>query len=320
MKHFINMIVIIAIAGVISTGARAQEGRGWQQLNDNEEIIIMKKGDKDTKLIIEIKGADVLVNGRRLSDFSEEGVVVRKRRVGPMALSMPRSPFRDTMFLNKNLAFNYNFGPNKAVLGVATEKHDEGAKISKVIKESASEKAGLKENDVITKINENVITTPEDLTKVIGKLEPGAKAIVTYKRDKKEEKVTVTLGKNKSTNSYRQNFDFSDLNFSMPGVEGYGNIIRGQSPRLGIKAQDTEDGKGVKVLDVDEESNAEKGGVKEGDIITEFNGKAVNSAPELAEAAREARDKSPLKIKLTRNGKAQELEIKIPKKLKTANL
>ncbi len=320
MKHFFNVVVISAICVVVSTGAKAQDDRERQKLNDNEEIIIMKKGDKDTKLTIEIKGADVLVNGKPLSDFNEEGIVIRKRRMGPMVLSMPRSPFRDTLFLNKNLAFNYKFAPNKAVLGVAMEKHDEGAKITKVTKDSPAEKAGLKENDVITNIDENVITTPDDLIKVIGKLKPEAKAVVTYKRDKKEQKVTVTLAKNKSANSYSQNFDFSDLNLSMPGVEGYGSIIRGQSPRLGIKAQDTEDGKGVKVLDIDERSNAEKAGVKEGDIITEFNGKAVNSAPELAEAAREARDKSPLKIKLNRNGKAHELEIKIPKKLKTANL
>jgi serine protease Do len=93
-----------------------------------------------------------------------------------------------------------------------------------------------------------------------------------------------------------------------------------RQPRLGIKAQDTEDGKGVKVLDVDEESAAEKAGIKEGDVITKFDGKEVNSAADLAEGARAGKDKPSFKINLLRDGKPQEVEVKIPKKLKTANL
>ena len=56
----------------------------------------------------------------------------------------------------------------------------------------------------------------------------------------------------------------------------------GGAPKLGISVQDTDDGKGVKVIEVDEESNAAKAGVKENDIITNFNGKEVNSADEVA--------------------------------------
>jgi serine protease Do len=71
---------------------------------------------------------------------------------------------------------------------------------------------------------------------------------------------------------------------------------------------------------VEEESNAKKAGIKEGDIITEFDGKAVENATELAELAREAREKNNIRVKVTRDGKSQDLEIKVPKKLKTATL
>ena len=120
--------------------------------------------------------------------------------------------------------------------------------------------------------------------------------------------------------NFKLDFDNNfDLDLSRKRIDGL-SMTRGGSPRLGIKAQDTEEGKGVKVLDVDDASNAQKAGVKEGDVITEFDGKTVNSATELADAARDAKDKSPIKIKLNRNGKNQEIEVKIPKKLKTANL
>jgi serine protease Do len=91
-------------------------------------------------------------------------------------------------------------------------------------------------------------------------------------------------------------------------------------PKLGIRAQDTEDGKGVKVLDIDEDSPADKAGIKEGDIITRFDGKDVNSATELADIARESKGKTDMKISVTHEGKSREVDVKIPKKLKTADL
>jgi len=94
-------------------------------------------------------------------------------------------------------------------------------------------------------------------------------------------------------------------------------------PRIGIKAQDTENDKGVKVLEVDSDSPADKAGIKEDDLITSFDGIEVSSADQLAKLSRDAKDakdKSSMKIQLKRGGKSQTIEIKIPKKLKTANL
>jgi len=106
-------------------------------------------------------------------------------------------------------------------------------------------------------------------------------------------------------------FDWKGL----PGFEGFN-----KGPRLGIRAQDTEDGKGVKVLDVDDESAAAKAGVKEGDVITRFDGKEVNSTSALVESAQAAKSKTSVHVNLLRNGKAMEMDIKTPRKLKTAEL
>ena len=104
-------------------------------------------------------------------------------------------------------------------------------------------------------------------------------------------------------------------------MDGFGQTFSFNGrPRLGIRAQDTEDGKGVKVLSVDEGSAADKAGIKQGDIITEFEGKSINSADELASAARSTKDQSAMKLKLQRDGRSQTVEVKIPKRLKTTNL
>ena len=94
-----------------------------------------------------------------------------------------------------------------------------------------------------------------------------------------------------------------------------------RQPKLGIKAQDAEDGKGVNVLEVEDSSAAFKAGLKKGDIILQFDGKDVNSTNELVEQnVQEARQKSTVKVKIQRGGVTQEIEIKIPRKLKTAEL
>jgi serine protease Do len=89
---------------------------------------------------------------------------------------------------------------------------------------------------------------------------------------------------------------------------------------LGLSVQDTEDGKGVKVIEVDDEGTAKKAGIKANDVITEVDGKAVKSADEVAKIVRESKDKASLMFKLQRDGKTQNIEVKIPKKLKTADL
>jgi serine protease Do len=91
-------------------------------------------------------------------------------------------------------------------------------------------------------------------------------------------------------------------------------------PRLGLSVQDAEDGKGVKVIDVDEEGNAKKAGVKEDDVIVSINDKEVNSADEVAKIVRENREKPSVMLKVKRDGKTQNIEVRMPRKLKTADL
>ena len=311
---------IAALAVLLFTSVAAQETKDKDKEKDksnkiskNDEIIIVRKGDKDAKVVIEVKDGAVTVNGQPLDEYKGDDIVVRRGRTtlnGARVYSP--SPFGQTWNYNSD-----NWGGEHAYLGVTTERSDKGARITDVTDKSAAEKAGLKEGDVITRVDETKIEDHDDLSTAIRKHKPEDKVTVTYLRDGKEQKASATLGKT----------GFA-MTFSAPNIDQHFNFDNnfGQTfsyngrPRLGIRAQDTEDGKGVKVLSVDEESPAGKAGIKEDDIITEFDGKAVNSADDLANAARNAKDKSSMSVKLSRAGKSQTVEVKIPKKLKTANL
>ena len=327
MKRFLISCTTLAVLTLLLCQPLAAQDndkdKGKNKVTENEQIIIKRKGDKDAKITIEIKGDDVMVNGKPLEEFNDESVSIRKQK--SQVWATPHSPFRGqggTLSFGDDSRLLLREGP---VLGVYTEKDKDvkGDIIQKVTPGSGAEKAGLKENDVIKKINDEVIDDPNDLTKVILKHKPEEKITITYERSGRENKTEATLGKRKgSFNVSPHQFEMPDFNFDWkdndfgPRVFSYGP----SKPRIGIKAQDTEDGKGAKVLSVDDESAADKAGIKEDDVITEFDGKKVNTAGELANAAREAKDKQAVKITFNRNGKSQTVEVKTPKKLKTATL
>lgn len=315
-----------------------------------DEIVIRHKGNKDAKVTIEIKNGEIFVNGKPASEYKDEDLSISKRRFktlngGAMAWSdgdqaMTLTPFRNY----GGGAYSYDGRSPKArvatsgaflgVTSIKSENGPSGAKIGEVSEGSAAEKAGLKEGDLITRVDDKTIESPEDLSKVIHTYKPGDKVTITYKRDGKDQKATAELGRSR-TQTYAYgfgdngsfNWNSDDMARVMPRafkIAPRGNFYFGDnSMRLGIRAQDTEDGKGVKVLDVDDETVAAKAGVKEDDIITKFDGQEVNSATRLAELARAAREdktRQNIKINLLRNGKPMELELKVPRKLKTADL
>ncbi|HWB91674.1 MAG TPA: PDZ domain-containing protein [Puia sp.] len=298
---------------------------------NDQEIIIRQKSDKDAKVTVEFKNGEVLINGKPATEYEDANVAVTRKKVlrsrdgrvymdgGDMAMS----PFR------KGGAWNFEGAGQRAFLGVSSFRPDNGpagAKIGEITPGSAAEKAGLKQGDLITRVDEIGIQGPEDLSRAIGQYQPDDKVTLTITRDGKEQKITATLGRTKGMTMFRykgpDNQDFEEFfkNFNPPPGAYNFNYNNNNSPRLGIRAQDTEDGKGVKVLHVDGESVAAKAGIKEGDIITAFDGKQVNDATSLAAVARESRSKPSVHISVLRDGKALDLEVKTPRKLKTADL
>ena len=48
---------------------------------DQSEIIIRQKGDKDTKITLEIKNGEYFINGKPLEKFDDQNVIVEKREI-----------------------------------------------------------------------------------------------------------------------------------------------------------------------------------------------------------------------------------------------
>jgi serine protease Do len=306
-----------------------KEMKEHKEKKDVQQIIITRKNDKADKVVVEINGEKITVNGKPLDEYKDkEGdFSVRLQKYKELE-SLSRIPgMGSTWNYNGNGDNNFRYfneDANHAMLGVTTEKAEQGVTIQDITKESAAEKAGLKENDIITKIDDTKIEDPDGLSAAIKKHKPGEKVTVTYLRDKKEQKVTAELTKWKGMNMFTTTpgfkMDMGDMNLrTMPRMNQSWSWAGG-GPKLGLSVQDTDDGKGVKVIEVDEESNAAKAGIKEDDIITEVDAKTVNSTDEIAKIIRESKDKVSVMIKLQRGGKTQNIEVKMPRKIKTADL
>lgn len=229
---------------------------------------------------------------------------------------------------------------NKAFLGVISEENEKGAKINTVSEGSPAEKAGLKKDDIISKVNDQKIDGPKSLYEAIGAFQPEDKVTITFLRDGKEQKVTTTLVKNKAMNAPKS-FSFSFPNGQMPNNLGRGFRItpdqnfnfempeiekltdrNDKKPKLGISIEDIESGEGVKIKNVTTGSPAEKAGLKVNDIITHFDENKVSDVSDLK--WNYLQEGQVLKFTIQRMVDKKQttvkIEVKIPKKLKSADL
>ena len=78
-----------------------------------------------------------------------------------------------------------------------------GVLISDVINNSAAQKFGIKENDIITAVNNVVVLKKEDLTKLVASYNIGDKVKISYVRNGVNTYATVTLGKKPEIIKYK---------------------------------------------------------------------------------------------------------------------
>lgn len=93
-------------------------------------------------------------------------------------------------------------GVRRAFLGVATNPSSDpaGVRIVRVVPGSPAAKAGLKVDDVITKVDDNAVARPEQLATRIGAHQRGDQVTITYVRGGATETARVTLARRSSLN------------------------------------------------------------------------------------------------------------------------
>jgi serine protease Do len=211
---------------------------------------------------------------------------------------------------------------NKALLGVATEKDEKGARIVEVNAGTPAEKSGLQKDDIITAINGNNITDPEKLYQEVGKYQPGDKIKIDYLRNGEAKTMSAKLAPNLPVER-RMPEKIQDLNLEFFRDGNTWDLLDrmgGPKPNLGLTLIDTEKGRGVEVSSVKENTPAAKAGLQKDDLLLSINGKDLKDVDDVRRLKSNLKEGDTWKVVFERSGKNMEADIKFPKRLKTADL
>ena len=170
-----------------------------------------------------------------------------------------------------------------------------GALVADLTARSPAIAAGIKPGDAILKVDNTDVTTDRDLAKIIGNIPPGKAVKLSIVRDGKPETVTVTLGSMPTDKPEMANAD--------PAKPVTPDAVASLS-KYGLQVGPGANGKGVKIMKVEQNSDAADLGLKEGDTILKIGGQDVTDVASLEAALKKVGDKKILLLVKTAQGQS----------------
>lgn len=219
-----------------------------------------------------------------------------------------------------------------------------GVGVTQVIKDSPAEKAGLRKDDVILRIDNENITSVRKLNRIVSELAPDQSVRLTFSRGGAEQEVTATIGKRNESSMvgdlwkdqlkgqlkgqpriWKWEGDPKTFKFEGPLVDrdffnNNGDLMfaLGNSRRIGVSTMELTKqladyfgitgGKGVLVTAVTDDGPAAKAGVRAGDVITAVDGEAVDSPGDISRVINKKKD-GDVTLTIIRNKAQQTIHV-----------
>jgi len=179
-------------------------------------------------------------------------------------------------------------------------KESDGVLVNDVFDNEPAFRAGLHPGDIIAKVNGHSIETPSGLSRAVAGLLPGAKVELEIIRNGERRLLPVDLGERKE----------DAVMASIPAPQApvlpelkLGLNVQDLTPELAEKFK-IKDKKGVLVSKVESGSAAQEQGLREGDLIKEFNRQPVNSADEFKSALSQIKKGDSVLLRVVRENRA----------------
>jgi serine protease Do len=176
---------------------------------------------------------------------------------------------------------------------------EKGALVGNVDPNSPGAKAGLQRGDVITELNGQPITGPNDLRLRVGAMTPGTTVNLKILRNGESRDIKLTLGEAPEGKGAGTAPGGLAENSPMRGVQ-VDELTDDIRQQLGLSSQV----KGVVVSEVADGSPAADAGLQRGDVIEQVNRRPVTSVADYQRLVREA-GKQTLVLLVTRGGTTQ---------------
>lgn len=151
---------------------------------------------------------------------------------------------------------------------------DQGVLVTEVFPGDPADKAGIKSNDIIVSINGKPVESGRELSREISALSIGDKAEIRINRDGKPKSLEVTISKRKESVQVASNKPTQYRSEDELGIE-----ISDITPDM-VQQFQLSHVKGVIVVDVQPDSQGDKAGIMNGDIIVEINHQPVGNISE----------------------------------------
>jgi membrane-associated protease RseP (regulator of RpoE activity) len=172
----------------------------------------------------------------------------------------------------------------------------EGVLLEEALPHSPAEQAGLLDGDIITKFDGKLVKDEDELRNAIVQTPIGKTVEVVYLRDGETKTAQLTTISN---NDY-------DLDAFMPRERGMLGVD--DLERVAVEGTKMH---GVRLGDVYANRPADIAGLKEGDIVTEFEGKPVRTVEGFFGYINFAKPASTVKLVIYREGQRIELPVKM---------
>jgi serine protease Do len=194
-----------------------------------------------------------------------------------------------------------------------------GTIVARVEPGQPAEKAGLRQGDVIVRVNNQDVTPDQTLSYIVANVAPGARIPIELIRDGKRQTVTVTVGTRPAEEELAQQFDLDD-NDSGPqdgettAAASLGVAVTPLTPQIARQIGADANAQGVVVVQVDASSDAAGKGLTRGDLITTANRIPVRTAADLARIVGQAKSGGAKQVLLfvQRRGLGRYVTVQIP--------
>ena len=188
-----------------------------------------------------------------------------------------------------------------------------GVLITGVTEDSPAEKAGIKENDIITSFNGKAVEDTEDLVEAVRTSLPGSKAAIVVMRKDRSTTLQATIGKlPRSEESLARLFEPASpvhMRF-FRHAGGYGLDLMDLNPQL-AEYFDAPGGHGVLVERVVKRSPAEKSGFKAGDVILTLGNESVEESGDIWAILSDYREADSAAFGIMRKGARKTLTMEL---------
>lgn len=146
-----------------------------------------------------------------------------------------------------------------------------GVLVADVLKDSPAEKGGLKDGDVIKKLDNKASNNVKELLSIIGKAEVGHKIKLSVMRDKKDLIVDVVIEARPMGEELEQGVSKEVQPGTWRGLQ-VDDLTSANAQKLGVEEKE-----GVLVIDVEPMSAADSAGIVSGDVIVEINKQKISN-------------------------------------------